>query len=210
MPDTETGRTYRSKKQRPCDICRVRRVQCKSLRQLDGSRDTSLCQMCVRLGLNCTFEQGPPRKRCRDTSDRPTTEAARAHPNAQPAASRPSISPVVSPGNLQHPLPSHAVGRIGPASPGIPHIGQDAMSMDLGMDQDHLAMMDWWATMEIPPQVKQGIPGIQVPLHTHKQSLEQMQAPPMPTPTFLYQTTGSTSKTPGCSPAVHYNRPYRQ
>ncbi|CAK7221022.1 hypothetical protein SBRCBS47491_004385 [Sporothrix bragantina] len=43
--DTETGRTYRSKKQRPCDICRVRRVQCKSLRQLDGSRDTSLCQI---------------------------------------------------------------------------------------------------------------------------------------------------------------------
>ena len=68
-----SGRKYRSKKQRPCDLCRSRKTQCKIL---DGD---AVCELCKRLDRSCTFVLHPLRK------ERPLPvhgEATEAH--AQP------------------------------------------------------------------------------------------------------------------------------
>jgi hypothetical protein len=53
------GRKYRSKKQRPCDLCRSRKIQCK----LQGNE--SACELCKRLDRRCTFILGPLRRKHR-------------------------------------------------------------------------------------------------------------------------------------------------
>ena len=53
------GRKYRSKKQRPCDLCRTRKIHCKL--QADGAR----CELCQRLERQCTFVLGPLRRKYR-------------------------------------------------------------------------------------------------------------------------------------------------
>ena len=50
------GRPYRSKKKRPCDLCRSRKTQC---RILDGD---ATCELCKRLARDCTFVLQPLRK----------------------------------------------------------------------------------------------------------------------------------------------------
>ena len=182
----QNGRAYRSKKQRPCDICRSRRVQCKSLQLPDGSRDTSLCQMCVKLGLNCTFVQGPPRKRCRDVTNAVNSANAAANPIANAASTEAAHTTtqatVAGPSRLPSDSPHHSTStngnRIDSASHNAAHIDphgvamgveplwfpgnmpsashmvadDTAASVALAMEPDHMAMMNWWTTMETPPQ----------------------------------------------------------
>lgn len=53
------GRQHRSRKNRPCDLCRVRKVACKI-------QTTPPCDLCISKGQQCTFEKAPgPRKRRR-------------------------------------------------------------------------------------------------------------------------------------------------
>ncbi|KAJ5610330.1 fungal-specific transcription factor domain-containing protein [Penicillium lagena] len=51
-----TARKYRSKRQRPCDLCRSRKTVCKVL---SGS---SVCELCKKLGKSCAFVLQPLRK----------------------------------------------------------------------------------------------------------------------------------------------------
>ncbi len=50
------ARKYRSKRQRPCDICRQRKSQCK----IPGSGGA--CELCHKLGRSCTFVLQPLKK----------------------------------------------------------------------------------------------------------------------------------------------------
>ena len=53
---TQASRPYRSKRRRPCDVCRRRKQSCR----LDGSGP---CSSCRTLGTECTFLQPPCKKR---------------------------------------------------------------------------------------------------------------------------------------------------
>ncbi|KAL4863953.1 hypothetical protein BDV12DRAFT_201596 [Aspergillus spectabilis] len=54
---SQGGRPYKSRKSRPCDACRRRKVTC-------DMPTGPLCRRCSRIDHACTFEQGPgPRKR---------------------------------------------------------------------------------------------------------------------------------------------------
>lgn len=56
MPvDTKKGRPYRSKKQRPCDLCRRRKTCCVI-------HDKPPCMLCAKHGVKCTFAQKPSRR----------------------------------------------------------------------------------------------------------------------------------------------------
>ncbi|CAK7238435.1 hypothetical protein SEUCBS140593_010685 [Sporothrix eucalyptigena] len=136
----QNGRAYRSKKQRPCDVCRFRRVQCKSLQQPDGSRDTSLCQMCVKLGLHCTFVQGPPRKRCRETVTAQAVPSDVRHP--------PTL-PLNGAHNSQHAIAMDVEPSWFPSEPAALTTTMTTTTLE----PDHLDMMHWWTTLETPPQV---------------------------------------------------------
>lgn len=57
------GRKYRSKKQRPCDLCRSRKIQCK----LQGSE--AACELCKRLDQQCTYILGPVRRTYRPRAE---------------------------------------------------------------------------------------------------------------------------------------------
>lgn len=52
-------RKYRSKIQRPCDLCRSRKIQCKR------PNDASACQKCSELSRQCTFVLEPLKKKAR-------------------------------------------------------------------------------------------------------------------------------------------------
>lgn len=51
-----TARKYRSKRQRPCDLCRSRKTVCKIV------AERTVCDLCKRLGRRCTFVLQPLRK----------------------------------------------------------------------------------------------------------------------------------------------------
>jgi hypothetical protein len=55
-PAESQGRAYRSKKQRPCDLCRSRKAQCRIQDQ------AAACDLCRRTRRECTFVQQPVRK----------------------------------------------------------------------------------------------------------------------------------------------------
>ncbi|KEY71702.1 hypothetical protein S7711_02931 [Stachybotrys chartarum IBT 7711] len=59
VAEGSTGRRYRSKKQRPCDLCRSRKIQCK----LQGNE--AACELCRKLGRQCTFVIAPLRRKYR-------------------------------------------------------------------------------------------------------------------------------------------------
>jgi hypothetical protein len=61
-------RRYRSKSQRPCDLCRARKVLCNI------PDPTRPCQLCDRIGRECTFV-GNPNKKPRDSRVRRRAEA---------------------------------------------------------------------------------------------------------------------------------------
>ncbi|OAP56818.1 hypothetical protein AYL99_08930 [Fonsecaea erecta] len=50
------SRPYRSKRARPCDLCRSRKACCRI-------NTAPPCGLCAKLGLNCTFEQQPSKRR---------------------------------------------------------------------------------------------------------------------------------------------------
>ncbi|KAH7024848.1 uncharacterized protein B0I36DRAFT_250687 [Microdochium trichocladiopsis] len=56
-PSNRVGRRYRSKKQRPCDLCRTRKIQCKLQSQ------ETVCELCRRLSRQCSYVLGPARRR---------------------------------------------------------------------------------------------------------------------------------------------------
>lgn len=60
----QSGRKYRSKKQRPCDLCRSRKTHCKLL----GSEAT--CELCKKLERRCTFVNVPSRRTLNPQPDR--------------------------------------------------------------------------------------------------------------------------------------------
>lgn len=51
-----TARKYRSKRQRPCDLCRGRKTVCKVL------LGSSVCELCKKLGKSCAFVLQPLKK----------------------------------------------------------------------------------------------------------------------------------------------------
>ena len=59
MSSPPSTRPYRSKRQRPCDQCRARKLGC----QTDGGA----CQRCRSAKLDCTFDRPPP-KRARNSA----------------------------------------------------------------------------------------------------------------------------------------------
>jgi hypothetical protein len=64
-------RKYRSKRQRPCDLCRSRKTQCKI------SSFNAACELCMRLERNCTFVLQPLRKKRRQSETENATAGER-------------------------------------------------------------------------------------------------------------------------------------
>lgn len=56
------ARKYRSKKQRPCDLCRTRKIQCKL--QVDKAE----CEHCQKLSRQCTFVLQPLKRSYRSAT----------------------------------------------------------------------------------------------------------------------------------------------
>lgn len=56
FPSSGLPRKYRSKRQRPCDLCRHRKTQCKILKVNSG------CELCIKLKRQCTFVLKPARR----------------------------------------------------------------------------------------------------------------------------------------------------
>ena len=73
-PLEPTGRKYRSKKQRPCDICRSRKIHCQI------PRNGAVCECCKRLNRTCTFELEPLKRSARPDVRPPAMLAAPANP----------------------------------------------------------------------------------------------------------------------------------
>ncbi|KIW71965.1 hypothetical protein PV04_00191 [Phialophora macrospora] len=69
MPSVEAARArkYRSRKQKPCDNCRRRRVCC--VRDAEGD-----CALCSRRSIPCTFGSEPTARRPKADSTAPSTE----------------------------------------------------------------------------------------------------------------------------------------
>lgn len=66
--DAPSARKYRSRKQKPCDNCRRRRVCC--VRDAEGD-----CALCIRRSIPCTFSSDPsPRKRQAKSATTPSTD----------------------------------------------------------------------------------------------------------------------------------------
>jgi hypothetical protein len=73
-----SGRKYRSKKQRPCDLCRSRKTQC---RILNGN---ATCELCKRLSRACTFILQPLRReRNLEIDSEPISNQQQQHSSAQ-------------------------------------------------------------------------------------------------------------------------------
>ncbi len=55
-PKERNGRKYRSRKQRPCDLCRSRKTHCKI------QESEAACELCKKLKRSCTFVMEPSRR----------------------------------------------------------------------------------------------------------------------------------------------------
>lgn len=77
LPAETTGRKYRSKKHRPCDLCRSRKIQCK-LQVNDAA-----CALCSRLDRRCTYVIGPLRRKSRLRLDGDSAGAAQSSDSQQ-------------------------------------------------------------------------------------------------------------------------------
>lgn len=85
--DGAPTRKYRSRKQKPCDNCRRRRVCC--VRDAEGD-----CALCSRRGIPCTFSSEPERRLRRTKPD--TAPQLAIHSVNTDASSR-SVSKSVAP-----------------------------------------------------------------------------------------------------------------
>lgn len=81
----QNGRKYRSKKQRPCDLCRSRKTHCR----ITGSEAT--CELCKKLSRQCTFVQKPLRRAQKSQANGENTD--------RPSPPQPNV---MSGGDSQH------------------------------------------------------------------------------------------------------------
>ncbi|EME83990.1 uncharacterized protein MYCFIDRAFT_173052 [Pseudocercospora fijiensis CIRAD86] len=94
-PNQNQGRKYKSRKERPCDACRRRKVCC--IRE-PGDDACSLCRM---QNTSCRYDQGPtPRRRRR----RPASAVAAATPSGESDQTPPG--PILIPSNTAPLTPS--------------------------------------------------------------------------------------------------------
>ncbi|OAA58439.1 fungal specific transcription factor domain containing protein [Niveomyces insectorum RCEF 264] len=161
QPD-QSGRKYRSKKQRPCDLCRSRKIHCK----LPGSE--TVCECCKRLNRVCTFELEPLKRRHRpEPSGAGNAAVPGNNPHPQPAAHAPSsgsggvvvvgaagsaLSGVLA-GAVQPPLLTTAHATLSAAS-GAPAFSDDGRHEDsMLLEQPHAPMdghSDAAMTLDMP------------------------------------------------------------
>lgn len=73
-------RPYRSKRSRPCDICRGRKGYCRI-------EDAPPCQRCRKLNVACTFIEGPAKRQQTSYREDDTTTDQRAHFQGQASGS---------------------------------------------------------------------------------------------------------------------------
>lgn len=115
----QNGRKYRSKKQRPCDLCRSRKTHCR----IAGSEAT--CELCKKLSRQCTFVQKPLRR----------AQNPQANGENIGRLSPPQLN-VMSVGNSQH-------------DSGLQHLplpgNNDASSTPIESSSFWLPQMDWSA-----------------------------------------------------------------
>lgn len=150
---TGTGRRYRSKKQRPCDVCRSRKIQCK----LQGRE--AACEMCRKLARNCTFVRGPVTRKYRAYPSGSNNSNNGGHP--QTDAQTGALSSV-------HQQEGSTLNGLS-----LSHIADSRMAMDvdplwLPVDvhlsprtASNLPSMSWWSTLDgtVPPDVQSMQPG---------------------------------------------------
>lgn len=145
----QNGRKYRSKKQRPCDLCRSRKTHCRIM----GSEAT--CELCKKLSRQCTFVQKPLRR-----AQNPQTNSeniGRPQPN------------VMSVGESQHdpglrplPMPGHDESNsttIENSSFWLPQLDWSAMNLSsIGQKYPVLSSLTpqltfskaWWTRGSVP------------------------------------------------------------
>lgn len=87
QPDTAQTRPYRSKRQRPCDLCRIRKVGC----QIEG---TGPCFLCRKNGVHCSYDMQPLKRQRLD--DEPLSYV---HPNDEAALDQRARGQQPSPAN---------------------------------------------------------------------------------------------------------------
>lgn len=80
-------RRYRSKSQRPCDLCRARKVLCNI------PKPGQPCQLCERTGRQCTFTGNPGKKQ--------KERASRAQSGDTLPVALPGKDPVTFPDDMQ-------------------------------------------------------------------------------------------------------------
>ena len=102
MSSSPSARPYRSKRHRPCDQCRARKLGC----QTEGGIP---CQRCRAAQLSCTFDNPPPRRE-RAVASFQLSESPLAHLTALPVDDGDTVDQCNSPaiGDLQVPKPGLA------------------------------------------------------------------------------------------------------
>lgn len=103
LPTVAGTRRYRSKAQRPCDVCRARKVLCNIP---DSSRP---CQLCERIGRKCTFI-GKTRRRQLGKSPSAHASSQSPHHSDSNIPTEVSLFPSVSPSQaaaVQPPVTHH-------------------------------------------------------------------------------------------------------
>ncbi|CAJ0553229.1 Ff.00g117410.m01.CDS01 [Fusarium sp. VM40] len=141
-------RRYRSKSQRPCDLCRARKVLCNI------PDPTRPCQLCERTGRHCTFVGNPNKKQrengiARHTSVPTNPSFDRVHVEPSRLPPTPHI-PVLH--SSEHDRDSVGVGLTPLMSHDIFSAGAD-INWNLSLDQDGVddgQTFDFFADGELP------------------------------------------------------------
>lgn len=164
------SRPYRSKRQRPCDVCRRRKHAC----HFDNQPP---CTVCQELGTDCTFNE-PPTKRRRQTRLRLSPQAtdseirnaearSESWPSPSPARSAAAAVPIAEDGYVaENPLLD--ADMLQPAGHDLwsstmvdPELGALSLAFaegldDVGFSQGGLfPVFNQFGTLDIPPEVSQ-------------------------------------------------------
>ncbi|KAI0150166.1 hypothetical protein GGR57DRAFT_199235 [Xylariaceae sp. FL1272] len=137
------ARPYRSKRHRPCDVCRRRKQACC----MDGEAP---CRLCRELRTSCTFDEPPSKRR-------------KGSPLLPASAANPSASAYVVPdetSDAQHNVDSHAFAVAGSNAE-----SDDDDNEDEGQDAIHNESLDTpWTTLQ--PGVATQAPNTNVGIYT--------------------------------------------
>ncbi|KAH8168720.1 fungal specific transcription factor domain-containing protein [Sarocladium implicatum] len=131
------GRKYRSKKQRPCDLCRTRKIHCKL--QANGAG----CELCRRLGRQCTFVLGPLRRKYRARNgpeDAPEAAASQQRRSSHDQSERLDVTGMP-------PMEGLEVNRLEETSAGLGDGDHWSLPTDMRQQfaiQDMHSMMDYY------------------------------------------------------------------